>query len=60
MSVTYKCDNCGKETEACTGKSIHPVLPKSWYERRDKDTGKLLHACSRKCRAALGGPVAPF
>lgn len=48
MSVTYKCDGCGKELPAAMTYTGN-WKPSHWFERWDKDLKKNLHACSREC-----------
>jgi len=58
MACKFICDNCGKEQEAVTVRGNY-VKPRSWYQRRDKDTGKIQDACCREC-AEKANPDALF
>jgi len=50
MSIEYICDGCGKrEAAAYSKEALDPSKPYEWFGKRDKATGRWLHACSRPC-----------
>jgi len=61
MSLTVKCDSCGKQEPVDSSPSGFPMLPKGWnrYMKVIKEghPRTQLHSCSPSCQQDLEEPV---